>query len=134
MIRRTRLVGGVLAGVLTVGCSPTTYVDTSTTTSVAVTTTTLPTGTLEELLPVMLAEVQDLPRRVAEADAPGAAATRIEQLWAAARPAVETDWTDLVESFEFVVRRCRAAADRKRPADADRAFKNLTTIVNTILG
>ena len=134
MSRRTRVLAGALAGTLLVGCSPTTYVDTSTTTSVVATTSTLPTGTLAELLPTMLAEVQDLPRRVAEADAPGAAATRIEQLWAAAQPAVEADWPDLVESFEFVVRRCRAAADRKRPADADRAFKNLTTIVNSILG
>jgi hypothetical protein len=41
---------------------------------------------------------------------------------------------ELVPDFEFVVRRCRAAADRNRPADADRAFKNLTALVDAYLG
>lgn len=133
MSRRVRLASTLLAGVMVTACSPTTYIDVSTTTSAVATTTTLPSGTVADLLPVLLAEVQDLPRRVAEADGPGAAATRIEQLWAAMQPEIEADWPDLVVEFEFVVRRCRAAADRKRPADADRAYKNLNTLATVIL-
>ena len=134
-MNRVRIVAGTLACALAVACSPTTYVDTGTTSSIAATTTTtLPVGAVSELLPQMLAEVQDLPRRVAEADSPGASATRIEQLWAAMQPEVDRDWPDLSPEFEFVVRRCRAAADRKRPADADRAYKNLNTIATAILG
>lgn len=98
------------------------------------TTTTLPDGTAAELLPVMLAEVKGLPQKVMDASGDGAAATRIEQLWAAVKPEIEAAQPDLVPDFEFVVRRCRAAADRNRPADADRAFKNLDTLVQAYLG
>lgn len=98
------------------------------------TSTTLPTGTAAELLPLLLAEVQGLPTRVMNADGDGAAATRIEQLWAAVSAEIEATQPELVPDFEFVIRRCRAAADRNRPADADRAFKNLTTLVQAYLG
>ena len=58
-----------------------------------------------------------------------AAAARIEQLWAALRADVESTAPDLVPDFEFVLRRCRSAVDRHRPADADRAYKNLDLLV-----
>ncbi len=116
-------------------CSPTTYDSSAETVPPAeVTTTTLPSGTAAELLPLMLAEVQGLPLKVMNAKGDGSAATRIEQLWAAVQPEVEANRPELVEDFEFVVRRSRAAADRNRPADADRAFKNLTTLVEAYLG
>lgn len=86
------------------------------------------------MLPLLLAEVQGLPTRVMNADGDGAAATRIEQLWAAVSAEIEATQPELVPDFEFVIRRCRAAADRNRPADADRAFKNLTTLVQAYLG
>jgi hypothetical protein len=115
-------------------CSPTTY-DSSAATVVTVdqSTTTLPTGTAAELLPLMLAEVEGLPLRVMNADGDGAAATRIEQLWAAIQPEIEANDPDLIPDFEFVVRRCRQAADRNRPADADRAAKNLAALVDAYL-
>jgi hypothetical protein len=116
-------------------CSPTTY-DASASTEPAAdaTTSTLPAGTAAELLPLMLAEVQGLPLKVMNAKGDGAAATRIEQLWAAVQPEIEANRPELVPDFEFVVRRSRAAADRNRPADADRAFKNLTSLVQAYLG
>ena len=56
------------------------------------------------------------------------------ELWAAIEPGIEATQPELIEVFEFVVRRCRAAADRNRPADADRAFKNLDALVTAYLG
>lgn len=82
----------------------------------------------------MLTEVADLARRVAEGDGDGDAAARIEQMWAAISVAVAAERPELVEDFDFVVRRCRDAADRDRPADADRAFKNLQALVAAYLG
>lgn len=116
-------------------CSPTTYDSSAETVpSEAATTSTLPTGSAADLLPLMLAEVQGLPLKVMNAKGDGAAATRIEQLWAAVQPEIEATRPELVADFEFVVRRSRAAADRNRPADADRAFKNLTSLVKAYLG
>jgi len=115
-------------------CSPTTYDSSAETVpSADATTTTLPTGTAAELLPLMLAEVQGLPLKVMNAKGDGTAATRIEQLWAAIQPEIEANRPELVSDFEFVVRRSRDAADRNRPADADRAFKNLTSLVEAYL-
>jgi hypothetical protein len=115
-------------------CSPTTYDATATTIPVAQeVTTTLPTGTAAELLPLMLAEVESLALRVMNADGDGAAANRIEQLWAAVQPEIQANDPDLIPDFEFVVRRCRQAADRNRPADADRAAKNLSALVAAYL-
>ncbi len=115
-------------------CGPTTYDSTADTQPRDATSTTLPTGTAAELLPLLLAEVQGLPTRVMNADGDGAAATRIEQLWAAVSTEIEATQPELVPDFEFVIRRCRAAADRNRPASADRAFKNLSTLVQAYLG
>ena len=150
MTRPSRLLIGAFGATFTIsllaGCSPTTYdatydttADTTYDTTAAseptgAATTTLPAGTDAELLARMLAEVQALPQRVADSDGDGAAATRIEQLWAAVEPSVEATQPELIADFEFVVRRCRAAADRNRPADADRAFKNLDALVAAYLG
>jgi hypothetical protein len=116
-------------------CTPTTY-DSSLATTVApeATTTTLPVGTAAELLPRMLLEVQGLSEKVAAKQGEQESATRIEQYWAAVQPEIERDHAALVPDFEFVVRRCRAAADRHRPADADRAAKNLAELVTAVLG
>jgi hypothetical protein len=102
--------------------------------TVAITTTSLPTGTVAELLPLMVAEVKALSERVAASDDAKEAADRIEQYWNAMRDEVAADHPDMVEDFEFIVRRVHAAADRKRPADADRAYRNLQTLVDSILG
>ena len=48
-------------------------------------------------------------------------------------PEIAAEHPDLVPSFEFVVRRCRAAADRSRPADADRAYRNLQSLADGLL-
>lgn len=140
MSRRRSKVVAVLLGtalVLSAAACDTTYDSSISTTSaapdVAAPASTLPSGTAAELLPLMLAEVQALPNRVATNDGSRAAATRIEELWAAVKPEIEANQPALVPDFEFVVRRSRAAADRKRPADADRAFKNLEALVEAYL-
>ena len=115
-------------------CSPTTYDEAAGTTDAPATTSTLPVGTLAELLPRMQDEVEALPALVVSGDGDGTSATRIEEYWAAIQPEIEADWPDLVEDFEFVVRLCREAADRRRPANADRASRNMATLVDAILG
>lgn len=114
-------------------CAPTTFDATIATTTTPSTSTTLPAGSAADLLPRMLDEVQALGRRVEAGDGAGDAATRIEQYWSAISAEIERDHPDLVEDFEFVVTRCRLAADRKRPADADRAYRNLATLVDALL-
>lgn len=125
-----------LAAALALGACSSTYdasLATTGTTAVA-TTSTLPSGTVAELLPRMLAEVKGLSEQVAANEGDDATADRIEQYWEAMRAEVEAQHPELVDGFEFVVRRCRAAADRRRPADADRAYRNLSTIADALSG
>ncbi len=132
MIRRTALAATVL---LTLSaCSPTTYNSSADTTLPASTSSTLPAGTLQELLPRLQHEVAGLSALVVTGNGDGESATRIEQYWAAIQPEVAAGWPDLVEDFDFAVRLCRSAADRRRPANADRAAKNLDALAVAILG
>jgi len=122
------------AALVVPACSATTYDGSlATTTSVAATSTTVPSGTVAELLPVMLEEVRLLSEKVVANSGDAVSATYIEQLWAAMSAEVEASYPDSFEDFEFVVRRCRAAADRSRPADADRAYRNLQSLADAIL-
>jgi len=136
MNRRIPLLGSVVLAALVVpACSATTFdADIANSTTTVAVTTTVPTGSVEELLPVMLAEVKALSEKVAANQGDDVSATYIEQLWAAMQPEIQAEHKDLVPSFEFVVRRCRVAADRTRPADADRAYRNLQTIADSLLG
>ena len=135
---RLPTIAAVCVAAVLAACSPTTYDSTADTQPREATSTTLPTGTAAELLPLLLAarrrpNLKTTYRHAGRA-IPKSAATRIEQLWAAVSPEIEATQPELVPDFEFVIRRCRAAADRNRPADADRAFKNLTTLVQAYLG
>lgn len=123
------LVGVAALAVLATACAPTTY-DASLATTTTPSTTTLPTGTATELLEAILLEVEDLGRRVADNDADTLAVERIEQLWAGIADEITTARPDLAEDFDFVITRCRLAVDRQRPADADRAYKNLVVLVD----
>ena len=115
-------------------CSATTYDEAAGTTDPPATTSTLPVGTVQDLLPLMQQEVEALPALVVSGNGDGASADRIEEYWAAIKPDIEAEWPDLVEDFEFVVRLCRGAADRRRPANADRASRNMATLVDAVLG
>lgn len=134
MIRGAAALAAAVA--LGLGACSSTYdpsLATTATTAVA-TTSTLPSGTVAELLPRMLDEVKALSEKVAANEGDNASAVLIDQYWQAMRAEVEADHPDLVDGFEFVVRRCQAAADRRRPADADRAYRNLKTIAEALLG
>jgi hypothetical protein len=130
-----RLLVAALAATALSACSGTTFdASLESTTSTVAVTTTLPTGTVAELLPRMVAEVKALSEKVAANEGDDQSATYIEQLWTAMKPEITGINTDLVPSFEFIVRRCRQAADRSRPADADRAYRNIQSLADSLLG
>ena len=134
MTRASRAAALVAITVATAACAPTTYDSSVATTDAPATSTTLPAGTAADLLPLMLAEVQGMSAKVMAGSGDGEAASRIEQYWAAIQAEVRADHPEMVEDFEFVVSRCRLAADRNRPADADRAAQYVTALVTAYLG
>jgi hypothetical protein len=130
-----RLLVAALAAKALSACSATTFdASLQSTTSTVAVTTTLPSGTVAELLPRMVAEVKALSEKVAANKGDDQSATYIEQLWVAMKAEITGINADLAPSFEFIVRRCRQAADRSRPADADRAYRNIQSLADSLLG
>jgi len=135
MRARAAVVSAMVAGPMLFGaCSKTTYDASLIVTTTVVTTTTLPTGTVAELLPRMVVEVGALSTKIATGKGDQQSASLIEHYWAAMQPELTTSHPELVDSFEFIVRRCRQGTDRHRPADADRAYKNILELQTSILG
>jgi hypothetical protein len=97
------------------------------------TTTTLPSGAAVDLLPQLAAEATGLSAvMIAEGD-DEAVAEQIAALWTAARDEVRSDRPDLVDGFDRSVAMVAKAVQFQRAADADKAAKNLTTLVDAYL-
>lgn len=128
MLRRAPILALALAAAT--ACAPTTYDASVATTAASTTTTTIPAGSVEDALDAMLAEVSTLGRKVEAGSGDQDAAALIEVIWSTVRDEVAASRPELLADFEFVVSRCRLAADRNRPADADRAYKNLRVLVD----
>ena len=121
--------------VLALSACATTY-DTTLATEQASTSTssTLPTGTAEELLPRLLTEVSGLSGlMIAGGDADGSG-QRIQELWDAVQADVDAHRPDLTSDFSSMVALAEKAVRFKRAADADKAAKNLAVLVDAYFG
>lgn len=97
-----------------------------------VTTTIAITGIPADLLPEMAVEMSRLSAQVAEdGDAEIATLAKIVGMWAAAEAQVRATNPELVSSIQTTVEMATSAVERKRPADADKAFSLLTNLVDS---
>lgn len=101
------------------------------TTAPDVTTTTLLfDGTAAELLPQMATAMSELSAQVAEdGDAEDTTLATIVAIWAVVQPEVEATRPVLVGSMQTTVDMATSAVERKRPADADKAYNLLTDLI-----
>jgi len=118
---------------LTASCA-TTIVDPTATTTSTTTTTTLPVGDTATLLGVLLERVQGLSEIVVETGGERARSRlgEIEAVWDRVRPAIARDHAALVEDFDRMIGLCRLAVERRRPAEADKAYAFLTPLVDAV--
>jgi hypothetical protein len=130
---RAALAAAALITFLATGCAPTTYDESVVAESVAPTSSTLPTGTATELLPALVQETGTLSEIIANKGDKQAAVQRIEALWAAVADEVSAARPDLAADMATNVARCADAAQFNRPADADKALRNLTVLVEAYL-
>jgi hypothetical protein len=92
------------------------------------------TGSAAELLPEMATEMSRLGSQIADNDGDEETLARIERLWAAARPEVEGSRPELLGGINTTVEMSKTAVERVRPADADKAFRLLTDLVDNFTG
>ena len=92
-------------------------------------------GTALELLPQLGVEMSRLSSLISEdGDEDKATVARIIAIWTAAQPEVEATRPDLLENFQTTVDMATSAVERNRPADADKAFSNLTRLIDNYTG
>ena len=102
------------------------------TTVLVETTTTLPTGTTDELLTRLLDQVSALSGVMIDGGDRRAALVQIELLWTAVEPGVRSERADLVPSFERAIEMCQRAVQYQRAADADKAARNIAALVDVL--
>jgi len=121
-------------GALVLSACGATYVETSVTTAPGgVSTTTLAEVDPNAPLPELLDEIGDLLRhldeRVVAGDDPGAALGRLEELWDVTEPQIRATALDSIYDFEQALTYARLGVNRKRPADASKAYRVWVDIV-----
>ena len=129
----SRAVSVVLCAAVLSSCS-TTILDTinTTTTSSVVTTTTIPGGDIPALLAQLLANTEGLGSAIVAKDkaVTSARLRDVESVWIALRPQLLELPNDLATDIERIVDLVRSAVNKKRPADADKAQRFLSLIVD----
>lgn len=130
-LRRSTLLPALLVGALSLTACATVIDESGVTTTTEAPATTVPSGPAAELLDRMAERISGLSELVVET---GGQRTmdrlaEIEALWEAARDEVEANRPELVRDFERVIELCRRAAERRRPAEADKALVFLTPLV-----
>ena len=134
--RRRALLATVLATSIGAGCASTTINTAATTLPGGAPPTSVFTarGSRAELLDEWQVELAVLSARLVDNEGGTPALARIELLWDTVRPEIEAGHPDLTPGFEAVMGLTRTAVERRRPADADKASKQLRDLIEAIGG
>ncbi len=81
------------------------------------------------MLDQLLAEAGTLSEAIVQNEGQHEIIGRIDVIWTAARPGVEQASPDSVTEFDQSIELMHTGVDRRRPADADKAYNNLTQLV-----
>ncbi len=131
------LMAMAVASVSITGCA-TTIAEPLESLSTTPTTTTIapdtPVGGTVEVLDLMHSQIGALSEIVAETGGPRAFdhLAQIELLWDRVRPAVAEAHPGLVGDFDRMLALCRLAVERRRPAEADKAYAFLTPLIAAV--
>lgn len=133
--RRHRFAVVAAAVVLLTGCAGTTVVEQQTTVPASTTAPTVPEGGLDVLLPALLDTLAPMSEDIATK---GSSPEQLrlayaKELWAAAEPLVEAARPGLVIQFGQLMSLVTTAVERRRPADADKAFAFMQPLVDEVL-
>jgi hypothetical protein len=122
----------LLTGAAT-SCAATTYDQSIADDSAAPTTTVLPTGSPAELLPQLVDEASHLSALIADGGDKQSAVDRLQALWSAVEAEVTRQDRDIATEIGAEIEKGRKAAQFNRPGSADKAYRNLSALVQAYL-
>ncbi len=133
MTARTTLAVLAVSLVSLTSCA-TTFIDTAPTTTAVAPTTTIPSGTPDELFAQMQQTIALLSKALSESNK-GVARLRlaeIESIWSTLKPQVAERGDQFVEDIQRIVDLAISSIERNRPADADKSLRFLTLVIETL--
>lgn len=140
--RKSRTITGALAtvlfGIVASSCS-TVINDTATTeapsdTVPVMVTTTIPSGDITTLMSQLVSTANGLGEAIANRQTNQARqqASDAQAIWSVLQPQLIDSGIDVVEDIDRMVELMNTAVDRKRPADADKAFRFISIIAEEL--
>lgn len=130
-----RIVPLLVSAPLLVGCAGTTIADGTTTVPAATTTPTVPAGGLDVILPLLLDTLAGLSQDIVDqGGAPEEARlAQARAIYEVAGPLIDESHPELTEGFERMMALAVTAVERRRPADADKAYAFMAPLVDAAL-
>ena len=128
------LVLSILAtAVLLTGCA-TTIIDTAPTTTAVPPTTTIPSGTNDQLLEQMRLTISEISKAMSASDKTRARAklVNLQLAWNVLQPQIADKGEQLTQDLQRLIDLADSAVTRNRPADADKTLRFLQIIIESL--
>jgi hypothetical protein len=128
------LVLSVLAtAVLLTGCA-TTIIDTAPTTTAVAPTTTIPSGTNDQLLEQMRLTISDISTAMSASDKTKAKSllANLQLAWEVLQPQIADKGEQLMQDLQRLIDLADSAVTRNRPADADKALRFMQIVIESL--
>ena len=128
------LVLSVLAtAILLTGCA-TTIINTAPTTTAVAPTTTIPSGTNDELLEQMRLTISDISTAMSASDKTKAKSllANLQLVWDVLQPQIADKGEQLTQDLQRLIDLADSAVTRNRPADADKALRFLQIVIESL--
>ena len=112
----------------------TTIIDTAPTTTLVAPTTVVPSGTAEELFPLLQRTIAELSKAISDSNG-GVAKTKlaeVREIWKVLQPQITERGDQFVQDLQRIIDLAASSVERNRPADADKALRFLSLVIETL--
>lgn len=123
----------VIASLALSACA-TTIIDTAPTTTLVAPTTVVPSGTAEELFPLLQRTIAEMSKAISDSNG-GVAKTKlaeVREIWKVLQPQITERGDQFVQDLQRIIDLAVSSVERNRPADADKALRFLTLVIETL--
>lgn len=119
---------------LALSACATTIIDTAPTTTLVAPTTVVPSGTAEELFPLLQRTIAEMSKAISDNNG-GVAKTKlaeVREIWKVLQPQITERGDQFVQDLQRIIDLALSSVERNRPADADKALRFLTLVIETL--
>ena len=112
----------------------TTIIDTAPTTTLVAPTTVVPSGTAQELFLLLQKTIAELSKAISDSNS-GVAKTKlaeIREIWKVLQPQITERGDQFVQDLQRIIDLAASSVERNRPADADKALRFLSLVIETL--